>query len=104
MALTTTGYQHIGLDEKGIPIIEDTTTKVEELIVENMAWGWGPEEIYTQHPYLSLGQIYSAFAYYHDHKAEIDQDIERREEYVEKARMEAGPSPLVAKLKAKGLL
>ena len=66
--------------------------------------GWSPEEIYSQHPYLSLGQIYSAFAYYHDHKDEIDQDMARREEYVEKARLAAEPSPLIAKLRAKGLI
>jgi len=46
--------------------------------------------------------------YYYDHKEEIDADIQRRREMVEelRGRIEArqGPSPLKAKLRAKGLL
>jgi hypothetical protein len=30
------------------------------------------------HPYLTLGQIHSALAYYWDHQEELEQDIERR--------------------------
>ena len=37
----------------------------------------------VQHPYLTLGQIYSALAYYWDHREELDQDIERRLEFVD---------------------
>ncbi|MBF0328235.1 MAG: DUF433 domain-containing protein [Nitrospirae bacterium] len=34
--------------------------KVVELVVEKIAYGWSPEELHFQHPYLTLGQIYSA--------------------------------------------
>jgi len=37
-----------------------TTLKVVELVLEQMAYGWSPEELHFQHPYLTLGQIYSA--------------------------------------------
>src|SRR6266487_2979741 len=85
MALTT-GYEHIVLGEDGVPLIRGTTMKVVELVMEKTAYGWSAEEIHFQHPYLSLGQIYSALAYYSDHKDELDRDIERREHLVREIR------------------
>ena len=104
MVLTKTPYEHIALNKTGVPIISGTTMKVVELVVAKMAYGWSPEELHFQHPYLSLGQIHSALAYYWDHVEELDQDIERRLQSVEQMRRDNGPSPLVAKLKSKGLL
>ncbi|MBO1351501.1 MAG: hypothetical protein EBE86_030915 [Hormoscilla sp. GUM202] len=43
-----------------------------------------------------MSQIHSAFAYYWEHKEELDADLERREEYVKQAEREAGPSPIAA--------
>src|SRR5438128_2361422 len=99
-----TAYEHIRLDESGAPVIEGTTTKVIELVLETAAYGWSPDELQFQHPYLTLGQIHSALAYYWDHKEELDRNIERRLERVERIRHEVGPSHLVERLKAKGLL
>ena len=101
---TATAYKYIELDENGNPIIAGTTMKVVELVMAQMAYGWSPEELHFQHPYLTLAQIHSALAYYWDHKATLDADIERRLEFAEQARREAGPSPFVAKLRAQGLL
>jgi hypothetical protein len=63
------------------------------------AHGWSAEELHFQHPYLSLGQIHSALAYYWDHKSELDAEIERRSQFADQARQEAGPSPLLNKLR-----
>lgn len=63
MSIIETRYEHIVLDEDKVPIIARTNMKVVELVVERMAYGWSPEELYFQHPYLSLGQIHSALAY-----------------------------------------
>jgi len=104
MGLVETRYEHVVLDDRGVPIIAGTKTKVIELIVERMAYGWSPEELHYQHPYLSLGQIFSALAYYADHADELDRAIADDLEAVEKMRKAAEPSPLVKKLKAKGLL
>jgi uncharacterized protein (DUF433 family) len=104
MELIETRYEHVVLDERGVPIIAGTRTKVIELIVERMAYGWSPEELHYQHPYLSLGQIFSALAYYADHSDELDRVIADDLEVVDKMRKAAGPSSLVKKLKAKGLL
>ncbi|MFN6536818.1 MAG: hypothetical protein RM021_010655 [Nostoc sp. EkiNYC01] len=46
-----------------------------------------------------MSQIHSALAYYWDRKQEIDADMERRFEYAERMRKEAGESPLVARLR-----
>ena len=99
-----TAYEHIVTDERGVPLIEGTTTKVVELVLDVMAHGWSPDEIQFQHPHLTLGQIHSALAYYWDHKEELDRDIERRLERVEEIRREVGPSKLAERLKAEGLL
>ena len=102
--LPTMTYEHVQLDTGGVPFIAGTTLKVVELVMAQMAHGWSPEELHFQHPYLTLGQIYSALAYYWDHKAELDADIERRGQWAEQARQEAGPSPLASKLRAQGRL
>lgn len=99
-----TAYEHVVVDESGTPLIEGTTMKVVELVLETHAYGWSPDELQFQHPYLTLGQIHSALAYYWDHKEELDGDIERRMERVEHIRRDVGPSQLVERLKAKGLL
>jgi uncharacterized protein (DUF433 family) len=103
MAMTETCYAHIVLDASGIPLIAGTTMKVGELVLDQQAYGWSPEELHFQHPYLSLGQIHSALAYYWDHKEEIDRDLDRRYELAEQLRQATPQSPLVARLKAEGL-
>ena len=104
MPAVETQYEHVILNESNVPIIAGTTMKVIELVLEKAAYGWSPEELHFQHPYLTLGQIYSALAYYWDHRDELDRDIERRLEFVDGVQQGIEPSPLVARLKTKGLL
>jgi uncharacterized protein (DUF433 family) len=99
MALVETRYEHIVLDNAGVPFIAGTTMKVIELVLERSAYGWSPEELHFQHPYLSLGQIYSALAYYWDHQEVLDQDIVRRRALVEELRRTTPRSPLLVRLK-----
>jgi hypothetical protein len=51
-----------------------------------------------------MSQIYSALAYYWEHKLEIDADVQRRFEYAEKLRLEAGISPFVKRLRSEGVI
>ena len=106
MPLTSakTKYEHVVLDEKGVPIIAGTNMKVIEIVLEKTAYGWSPEELYFQHPYLTLGQIYSALAYYWDHQDVLDRDIEQRLAFVNQTRKITEPTPLTARLKSKGLI
>jgi len=86
MSVVETRYEHIILDESKVPMIAGTTMKVIELVLDNTAYGWSPEELQFQHPYLTLGQIHSALAYYWDHKEELDRDIEQRLEFVDQVQ------------------
>ncbi len=84
--LMETHYEDIVLNEDRGPSIAGTTIKVVEMVVEQQAYGWSPEELHFQHPYLTLGQIHSALAYYWDHREELDLDIQRQLERVEELR------------------
>jgi uncharacterized protein (DUF433 family) len=98
-----TEYRHIALDKRGTPVIQGTTIKVIELVVERLAYGWSPEELHFQHPSLTLGQIHAALAYYWDHAQTLDREIEIRLKKVEKLRKQQAksqPSRLAAKFRA----
>ncbi len=101
---TTTEYKHILLDDRQVPFIKGTSMKVVELVTSVQAYGWSPEELHFQYPHLSMSQIYSALAYYWEHKEEIDLDIKRRFEYSEKLRKEAGESTLAKRLRQEELI
>lgn len=90
MATVTTGYDHVILNENNIPLIKGTTMKFVELVQEMIAYGWSPEELKFQHSYLSMGQIYSALAYYADHEDELQQEIDRRLTAADMARQKIG--------------
>jgi uncharacterized protein (DUF433 family) len=55
---TTTSYEHIRLDDRGVPFIAGTTMKVVEVVMAQKAYGWSPEELHFQHPYLTMSQIH----------------------------------------------
>ena len=93
-----TKYEHISIDNKNVAIISGSGTKVIELILDYLAYGWSPEEMHFQHPHLSLGQIHSALAYYWDHQEEFNKDVDRRLARVEKLGENAGKSPLQQRL------
>lgn len=102
MAMTTA--PHIKLDDRGIAWIDDTNIKVVEVVLDRLAYGWSPEEIHFQHPALSLAQIHAALSYYYDHQDALDAAIAGQEQSVQRLREQAGQSPLVARLRANGLL
>ena len=100
--LSETRYEHIMLNEAQVPMIAGTTIKVTELVLDHLAYGWSPEELHFQHPHLSLGQIHSALAYYWDHRAELDEDIERRLQLVDQLQQTMPSTSLAERLKARG--
>jgi uncharacterized protein (DUF433 family) len=89
---------HVRMDESGTAWIDDTNVKVVEVILDHLAYGHSPEEVHLQHPHLSLAQIHSAFAYYFDHRQQLDTEIEDRFRRVEKLRARAGAQPSRKKL------
>ena len=104
MTVAATCYEHIAIDEHGVPYIAGTTMKVVELVGEKIAFGWSPEELFFQHPYLTLGQIHAALAYYWDHADKLDKDMADRLKKVKNLRKKAPTSPLISRLKSQGLI
>ena|SRR5579871_4056180 len=101
MSLVETRYEHIVLDAHDVPLIAGTTMKVVELVTAQIAYGWSPEELHFQFPYLTLGKIHSALAYYWDHRAELDRDMARRLEVAERIQKEMPSTSLGARLRAR---
>ena len=102
--MTTATINHIEIDDRGVAKIAGSRIKVMHLVMERRANGWGPEELQEQFPHLSLAQIHAAFAYYYDHKANVDAQIEFSIKEAERMAREAGPSSLRERLRREGKL
>jgi len=100
MLVSTLVYAHIGFTDDGVPTISGTQTKVEEIVLDHLAYHWDAEEIHYQHPHLTLAEIHSALAYYYDHQVEMDERIEEGLRQVGRIRAELGDSPLRLRLQA----
>ncbi len=87
--MTATGYAHIELAPDGAPYIAGTRIGVARIALD--------------YPGLTLGQVYSALAYYYDHKDEIDRQIEDEDEEFRRSRAEwaASNAEFLARLKAR---
>src|SRR5213078_2785200 len=83
----------IEIDDQGVAWITGANTKVIEVVLDKLAYDWSPEEIHRQHPHLSLGQIYSALAYYYDHQEEMDAVIAEQDKKIDALAEQAKDSP-----------
>ena len=76
--MSTVVTAHIEIDENGVAWIDDTKVKVIEVVLDKIVHGSSPEEMHFQYPHLSLAQIHAALAYYYDHQAALEAEIEQR--------------------------
>ncbi len=102
--MQTVTLSHIWLDDRGVAWVDDTNTKVIEIALDRIAYGWDADEIHEQYPDLGLSQIHAALTYYYDHKAAFDAQIEEDDREVERLRAEAGETPLLRRLRKMGLV
>ncbi len=100
--MATASYPHIEMTTDCVPMLAGTTTKVVEVALDRLAHHWDADEIQRQHPHLSLAQSHAALAYYYDHQAEMDRDIEQRLDRVAQIKADIGESPNRHKLKSQG--
>lgn len=84
----------------GKPRIAGHRIRVEDVVIWYERLGNSPSEIVSQHPGITLADVYAALAYYHDHQDEIRKDIEARERFVAEMEREY-PSNLAEKLKSR---
>ena len=87
--MTVENIKHIQRDERGVAWIADTETKVIEVAADQVAYGWDAEEIHAAHPHLALAQIHAALSYYHDHKGELEAQIQQQMKRYHRLRTEA---------------
>jgi uncharacterized protein (DUF433 family) len=85
---------HICLDDQGHPWVDDTNVKVIEIVLDHLAYGWNAESIQENHSNLSLAQVYAALAWYYDHQAEMDAEIDRQGDRLKTLRAAVPPSAL----------
>ena len=86
--------------ENGVAWISGANTKVIEVALDKIAYGWDPDEMHREHPHLSMAQIHAALSHYYEHQAELDADIERQYREVEALRSQQPDSPLRQRLRA----
>lgn len=72
---------------QGEPHIDGLRIRVRDIVLARDQGGYTPEEIAaTVYPDLSLAQVYSALAYYEDHREQIDDAGQREREAIETFR------------------
>ena len=99
MALETTTYPHLDFSTPGQPLIAGKNFKLFHLIREHVAYGWSADELALNHPQLTLGEIYSALAYYADHREDIDPRLSATEAEAEQMHSDPRHTKLAARLK-----
>ena len=103
--MSVVSINHIWLDERNVAWIDQTNMKVIEIALERLAHGSSVEEIVEQHRGLiSLAQVHAVLAYYHDHEADLNAEIERQLETADRLRSASLSSPGRLKLKQMGRL
>ena len=70
------------------------------IVADYLGRGWSAEEIVLQYPYLTLAEVHSALAYYHDHRDEIDRELAEETAEAERSRREQPESAVIARLRA----
>lgn len=76
--------------------------RVAQIVADYLAYGWSPDEMCRQHPYLMLVEAHSAMAYYFDHQEEVDAEIQA--EWAQVRDMPEPQSPFFLRMRRKGLL
>ena len=71
----------------GSPCVDGTRLRVADIVVEWRNGVGKPERIAEKYD-LSLGQVYGALAYYHEHMGEIDAEIEYKSRFDERWKAE----------------
>jgi uncharacterized protein (DUF433 family) len=82
---TLTSYPHITFNEKGRATLDGTRSKVTMVVRDHLEGGMSPQEIHEAYLDLPLASIHAALAYYYDHKAELDAEMEQSDREAEEA-------------------
>ena len=81
----------------GKPRIAGHRIRVQDIVIWHDHLGMSPDEIVSEHPGITLADVYAALTYYHDHLDEIRRDIDSDEELV-RSLQNTTPSKLLQRL------
>jgi uncharacterized protein (DUF433 family) len=84
---TIVPLEYIEGDDRGVAKLIGTRVKVEHLVAIQQREGFSAEELIEQYPDLGPARVYAALAYYYDHKAEVDRQIEEGVRFADEMRM-----------------
>ena len=76
--------------------------RVAQIVMDYLAHGWSPDEMCRHHSHLLPAEAYAAMAYYYDHQAEIDAEIEAELAETRAAETAAPPTPFMLRMRSKG--
>jgi uncharacterized protein (DUF433 family) len=82
-------HEHIDITDDtcgGKPRITGTRIRIQDVVVWHEQMGLSPDEIVSQYPTLTLGDVHAALTYYYDHFDRIRQDIQDSARQVEALR------------------
>lgn len=77
----------------GKPRIAGHHIRVQDIVLWTEE-GLSPDEIVSRFPQLSLADVHAALAYYHDHRADVDQQIREDGKLISRLKLENGPGLL----------
>ncbi|MDB5290445.1 MAG: uncharacterized protein JWL69_1686 [Phycisphaerales bacterium] len=100
--MTVATISHIVIDDKGVARIAGKRMRVIDVVLDRLAYGLNPDQIRDEHPHLSLAEIHAAFAYYYDHKSELDAVIALQLRETDAARESSKDSPMRKVLREAG--
>jgi hypothetical protein len=102
---TVSVYPHIVKEASSPARLEShPRTRVAMIVMDYLGRGLGPEEIVRHYPYLNLAEVHAAMGYYHDHRSEIDAEIQSELETVKDSGDANSRSPVWQKLKTNGAI
>jgi uncharacterized protein (DUF433 family) len=73
---TATEYPHLTIADDESVRIGSSRYKVLHLAAEHFHYGWTAEELLRQHPDLRPEEVYSALAYFYDHRTDLLSQLE----------------------------
>jgi uncharacterized protein (DUF433 family) len=82
----------------GKPRIDGHRITVKHIVLDHQRGGMSPNEIVSAYPSLTLSDVYAALAFYHDHRADIDADIDDDDDHYAEIEQQ-NPGTLSERLK-----
>lgn len=102
---TTVVYPHIVKEADSPARLEShARTRVAMIVMDYLARGLSAEDMVRHYPYLTLAEVHAAMAYYHDHRDEIDAEIQAEIDQLKNSSDANANSSLWLTLKGKGLV